>query len=749
MSMRVWSQKQRLTALSVVVSLLLLFPISPSHGGGTIGVQTPVALNASSALAWSSAQTSLDFTSIYATVNPGRVYSSLDSGTTWLPIVTLGYKSWTGVAVNDTATVIGVVAKGDYLYLSSDSGATWSANLALGTGSWTDIDMNASGTVIVVTAASTVKVSTDSGVSWQTYSPGGTNNRSVTLSATGARMAVESYSGASTALYLSSDYGATWTPQTTPGGSDYNNRKVWMSRDGNKVIFSRYNSYILNYSSNFGTTWSTLSTPSNSRPYGAFAATDDLSKIWVADPNGSGKYSLNSGSTWTSYSTSYIFKSIYVNSLGNYWIGFSNGNNTGIWISNSNPGALTVRIPYDGYSHWSRVALSNDGQTIVAAGAYGEISSSSDGGATWTYSASLGIAGDWTCLAVSGDGNVIYAGYNGSPLYRSLDKGVTWSTLSGGALTSGNKIIYGCATNYDGTRIGVSIYSAGFLISTDSGATFSVLRAELINSVTYVYGAVVFSDDGAKIALASLSGGAQPIFLSTDAGVSWTASSLPASSWVDLKATADGSTLIAIPSYTNAPSISSNWGGSWQTMTGIGTAFKYGITINSDASVILAGQTITNGSIYYSTNKGATFAKFTGLSEGIYSSIAITGDASKIFIALNHQRLAMASLNVSSKVSFSSISIPSNAAIYRSAIVITANISTAGGDGKVTFFANGKKIPGCIKKSSISLVATCSWKPSTRGSVIITAQVIPTDTSLVTSTSAPVNFLVGNRLNPR
>jgi hypothetical protein len=45
-------------------------------------------------------------------------------------------------------------------------------------------------------------------------------------------------------------------------------------------------------------------------------------------------------------------------------------------------------------------------------------------------------------------------------------------------------------------------------------------------------------------------------------------------------------------------------------------------------------------------------------------------------------------------------------------------------DAKVRFTIKDKVIPGCASIQSISLVATCIWKPSTHSAVEIGAQVI-------------------------
>ena len=98
----------------------------------------------------------------------------------------------------------------------------------------------------------------------------------------------------------------------------------------------------------------------------------------------------------------------------------------------------------------------------------------------------------------------------------------------------------------------------------------------------------------------------------------------------------------------------------------------------------------------------------------------------------------------------SSISLSGNqTASFRQAVTITATLGVAGTNGKVTFFANSKRIPGCIGKQSNALSATCSWRPSQRGAVTITAALTPTDTGYASSTSAPKTILIGTRTNTR
>lgn len=61
--------------------------------------------------------------------------------------------------------------------------------------------------------------------------------------------------------------------------------------------------------------------------------------------------------------------------------------------------------------------------------------------------------------------------------------------------------------------------------------------------------------------------------------------------------------------------------------------------------------------------------------------------------------------------------------ISRQALSLSATSSI---DGRITFRANGKSIGGCVGVSTVSLTATCSWKPSVKGPTRLTALIVPT-----------------------
>jgi hypothetical protein len=79
-------------------------------------------------------------------------------------------------------------------------------------------------------------------------------------------------------------------------------------------------------------------------------------------------------------------------------------------------------------------------------------------------------------------------------------------------------------------------------------------------------------------------------------------------------------------------------------------------------------------------------------------------------------------------------------------IVITVNLT--GGDAKVSFYMNGRRIPRCYKVQSSSLVATCNFKPNIHGEIRLSVEASPTSSDYTSSTASQV-VRVSERTNTR
>lgn len=89
-------------------------------------------------------------------------------------------------------------------------------------------------------------------------------------------------------------------------------------------------------------------------------------------------------------------------------------------------------------------------------------------------------------------------------------------------------------------------------------------------------------------------------------------------------------------------------------------------------------------------------------------------------------------------------------ATFRSPVIITATVTVA---AKITFNINGKVLPGCKNKlatgSSSSFTATCTWRPSNRGAVALTAAATPTGAGISNSVAPQISIGVGSRTASR
>jgi hypothetical protein len=93
-----------------------------------------------------------------------------------------------------------------------------------------------------------------------------------------------------------------------------------------------------------------------------------------------------------------------------------------------------------------------------------------------------------------------------------------------------------------------------------------------------------------------------------------------------------------------------------------------------------------------------------------------------------------------------SLSLDPGEIVFRQAKELRATPSVA---GKVTFRANGKVIPGCNSKTVLaSATITCSYRPSNRGSVVISVTLDPSSSSYIGATTSS-NIVVANRTVPR
>jgi photosystem II stability/assembly factor-like uncharacterized protein len=177
-------------------------------------------------------------------------------------------------------------------------------------------------------------------------------------------------------LFISQDYGATWTPHETA--------RYWtalaVSADGSRIAAVGKDTQIY-VSDDSGETWTAHET---AREWVAIASSADGGKLVAAAISGRLYTSADAGETWTARLTD---------------------------------------------QHWRAVASSADGRRLLAAAKSGWLYTSSDSGATWTKRA---FKTEWVSVACSGDGSKMIAASNIGELVISTDGGATWKTQEGG-----------------------------------------------------------------------------------------------------------------------------------------------------------------------------------------------------------------------------------------------------------------------------------------------------------------------------
>jgi hypothetical protein len=380
--------------------------------------------------------------------------------------------------------------------------------------------------------------------------------------------------------------------------------------------------------------------------------------------------------------------------------------------------------------YWS-AAVSNDGSTIVGSGRNSYIYRSSDAGATWTQAAGTAVGSYF--FAMSSDGTKIIAvGNEGGSNYTSTNSGVTWVSRTLGVVPQGRP----CMTE-DGQNMMAMTWGGIPRLSTDGGATWA--NAPGLTSAYWV--GCAFSFDGTvRYALQSSS---STFKRSVDSGATWLTTTLPSTSWSDIGISRDGSVVYVNSTTRIYKSVDYGQTFTWVNQTTTMASVNY-IAVSGDGSRIIAFE--FGGSIRISSDGGSTWTSETSPGTNNWYAGDISDDGAKIVapVANNGFYIWKNGFTLASRISLTS---GSNTVItYRAQNTISATTNFA---GKVTFFANGKRIGKCISVPTVSLVATCNYKPTVHGPVTITATFVPTNVAYAATSSELFRTKISVRTNNR
>ncbi len=308
-------------------------------------------------------------------------------------------------------------------------------------------------------------------------------------------------------------------------------------------------------SSTFGQTW--MQAYQSSIQWAEVASTADGSLLIAINTNGPVWFSTNSGYQWfdVKWKNSYYSTAVCSSEDGSVLAVTTGHSSAGpIFIATNSITNWTATIAPSEY--WSAIACSADGSQLVAAATNGAIYISTNTGNTWNPSSAPNE--DWISIASSADGSQLVAVATNGPICVSTNAGSTWTTNSTTSSSSAAPVspsyrpegesssLYtnwqAVACSADKTKLVAIVNGGPIYISTNAGATWTRSSAPSTN-----WQAVACSADGSKLVAADENG---PIYTSADGGTTWITNSVPNSSWVSVATSADGSKIVAATGVT-------------------------------------------------------------------------------------------------------------------------------------------------------------------------------------------------------
>ena len=558
------------------------------------------------------------------------LYRSKDGGMTWKQraLTEAGYKQWRRTASSADGTKLVAAASGSYIYTSTDSGETWVQRTSAGTLQWSGLACSADGSVIIASpAGQLLRLSTDGGANWTTISAAGSLVwYGVGCSANGQTLAACS----TTFVWLSTDRGVTWTQQTALGSRTWEN--IACSSDGTKIFTCSSTNTTIYRTIDSGANWSAVLTiqPNPGSNYlSGIACSYDGTRIYVTT-RFSIYVSTDSGTTWTrrlvKWSTTIANLFYYITCSADGMVAYAVKANETIWKTDDggitwrdiNPPSVheqfqccmtpngmiqyvgdsegNIRKSTDRGNSWTvtkipnsrlirGICCSSNGMNVAFAdssfdGGTGYVWTSTDGGATFTRQGAAGIR-VWRTIAcdISGTKLVTANFATGGYIYTSNDSGVTWTERTG----AGTAQWYGVACSADGTKIAAASNNAGRVwVSLDSGATWT----QSVNSFFPNFALnLACTPDFSKLYLAS--SGGKALSISTNNGLNWSGLGAPSRTYRTIRASNDGTVIVAVVDGVEGSVISTDSGATWSTLPNTALQPFYGAAISSDGSMVL------------------------------------------------------------------------------------------------------------------------------------------------------------------
>lgn len=359
--------------------------------------------------------------------------------------------------------------------------------------------------------------------------------------------------------------------------------------------------------------------------------------------------------------------------------------------------------------YWS-AALSNNGSLIIGSGRSARIQRSTDYGSSW--SANLATGSGAYFFAISIDGSKIFAaGNEGGFNYSSSDSGATWVSRTPGVST-----MYRPCMSDNGLNVMIMPWGSAPKLTTDAGATW----ADVTGLGSGYWITCAMSQTGTyRYALLNSS---STYRVSSDEGVNWNSVALPTSTWKDIAVSNSGQ-IVYLAGGNNRIYKSTDFGQtfSWVNQTTTMSSAGYIATSGDGQTVVVFD---ANSTIKVSADGATTWQAETSLGSKYWYAGDVSDDGTKIVapVATNGNYIYKNGFVQATQISLTSGG--NSVLTYRTQSTITATSNFA---GRVTFYANRKKIGTCVSVPTVSLVATCKYKPTIHGAVTVTAKIVPSN----------------------
>jgi len=329
----------------------------------------------------------------------------------------------------------------------------------------------------------------------------------------------------------------------------------------------------------------------------------------------------------------------------------------------------------------------------------------------------------------------------------STDNGSTWKARASG--TDGSPVVIStvsasASSLANGTSYNVRLRAVNAAGNSDSStavaATPSAITVSGDSTLTTTYGTAASSGTysatgGTGPYTFTLSSSATGVSISS--GVVSVSSTAPAGTYVRNVVATDnasqtGSRQLTITINKASTSISISLPNS-ATDAALGGAITITATVSQAGSVNfrLGGTTISGcGSV--SSSAGSATCSWTPGSLGSATlSAVLTPTDSGNYDGATSTNLSITVVNGVTTVSMSLAGGVTQAPKGQN-IVITATVDQA---GRISFFADGKRISGCFNRAVSGSSTTCTWKPAIQKQVNLTSRLVPTNSAYSTATA--------------